>query len=108
MHTHKINIALLVETWRLGSVDLKAGLQEEFLMLHHGLAAKNCNRGQLGVAIVLDTDTQHAFEQAGSWKKAYGNRILTARLRTKDAKGKPLQLFVVVGYTPTFQNTHEE
>jgi len=92
----------------LGSEDLKAGLQEEFLMLHHGLAAKTCNRGQLGVAIVLDTDAQHAFEQAGSWKKAYGNRILAAHLRTKDAKGKPLQLFVVMGYTPTFQHTQEE
>ena len=83
-------------------------MQGEFLMLHHGLAAKTCNRGQLGVAIVLDTDAQHAFEQAGSWKKAYGNRILAAHLRTKDAKDKPLRLFVVVGYAPTFQHTQEE
>jgi len=45
MHTHKINIALLAETWRLGSEDLQAGLQGKFLMLHHGLAAKTCNRG---------------------------------------------------------------
>ena len=44
MHTHKINIALLAETWRLGSEDLQAGLQGKFLMLHHGLAAKTCNR----------------------------------------------------------------
>jgi len=108
MHTQKINIALLAGSWRLSSEDLKAGLRGEFLMLHHGLAAKTCNRGQLGVAIVLNTDAQHAFEQAGSWKKAYGDRILAARLRTKDAKGKPLRLFVVVGYAPTFQHTQEE
>ena len=57
---------------------------------------------------MLDTDVQHVFEQADSWKKAYGNRILAARLRTKDAKGKPLRLFVVVGYAPTFQHTQEE
>ena len=108
MHTRKINIALAAETWRLGSEDLKAGMQGEFLMLHHGLSAKIWNRGQLVVGIVLDTDAQHAFEQAGSWKKAYGNRILAARLRTKDAKGKPLRLFVVVGYAPTFRHTQEE
>ena len=46
---------------------------------------------------MLDTDAQHAFEQAGSWKKAKGKRILAARLRTKDAKGKPLRLFVAGG-----------
>jgi len=108
MHTHKIDISLLAETWRVGNEDLKAGLQGEFLILYHGLAANTCNRGQLGVAIVLDTDIQHAFEQAGSWKKAYGNRILAVRLRTKDMKGKPLRLFVVVGYAPTFQHTQEE
>jgi len=77
-------------------------------MLHHGQAVKTYNRGQLGVAIVFNTDAQHAFKQAGSWKKAYGNHILAARLRTKDAKGKPLRLFVVVGYAPTFQHTQEE
>jgi len=108
MHTYKINIALLAETWRLGSEDLKAGLQGEFLMKHRGLSTQTCDRGQLGVAIVLDTDVQHVFEQADSWKKAYGNRILAARLRTKDAKGKPLRLFVVVGYAPTLQHTQEE
>jgi len=76
-------------------------------MLHHGLATKTCNRGQFGVANVRDTDAQHAFEQAGSWKKVYGNRILAVRLRTKDTKGKPLRLFVLVGYAPTFQHTQE-
>ena len=57
---------------------------------------------------MLDTDAQHAFEHAGSWKKAYGNRILAARLRSKDVKGKLLRLFVKVGYAPTFQHTQEQ
>ena len=83
-------------------------MQGEFLILHHGLSAKICNRGQLGVAVMLNMDAQYTFEQAGSWKKAYGNCILAARLHTKDAKGKPLQLFVVVRYAPTFQHTQEE
>ena len=69
MHSHNIHMAMLAETWRLDSADLIGGGEGRFLMLQHGLQARDCNRGRLGVALVLGEDMQAAGE------KCLGHRL---------------------------------
>ena len=66
------------ETWTLGQDIVNSG---EFVIIHHGLKEKVCNRGYLGVAIILGTAARDAWKRAGSpAPNRLGDRILAVRL----------------------------
>jgi len=83
MHTHKINIALSTACGNveIGQQGPRGRTEGEFLMLLHGLAAKACDRGQLGVAIVLDTDAQHTWIRTHIPTHAGGARTISTKFR---------------------------
>jgi hypothetical protein len=95
----------LQETWKTGKT------QEEhrgYVILNHGPVKKLCNRGSLGVAIVLSPEARKGWEEAGARIDYFGPRIIATRLNVLDANGKTLVIFLVSAYAPVGAASKEE
>ena len=103
----EIFAAMVTETWESGNHNLEKAAQGGggegggILYLHPGLEEKDCNRGRLGVAIILGKEARKGFEKAGSQKLTYGDRIMAIRIEVEDGKRAPVRLFLVAAYAPT-------
>jgi len=62
MHTEKIDIYLVQETWMLKTWDVQIG---DIKVFHHGPETKSCARGSGGVAILLGKRATRAWHAAG-------------------------------------------
>jgi exonuclease III len=87
--------ACLQETWQESSICEN----QEHIIIRHGPDTVT-NRAGTGVAIVLSPHAKKSWEAAGSVQKAYGSRILSIKLKTRDCSGKPLDLILVCTYAP--------
>ena len=87
----------LQETWMVGNTTHE---HNNTIIINHGPPKKLCNRGSLGVAIVLGPHARKCWEKAGCQQLYYGERILATRLKIEDARGKPMTMFLVSAYAP--------
>ena len=78
----------LQETWKLGT-QTTSSLHGEFMMITNGVTIKP-PRGRIpgGVAIVLNTEGQLAWNNADNQMSRFGERILAIRLVVRDKKKK--------------------
>jgi len=98
----RVQVACLQETWIVGDEDFMIGTGERAMrVLHHGEVVRTCNRGRLGVAIVLSPEAQEAQARAGGAKLVFGKRVIAVRLQPLDERGRTTRLFVVCAYAPT-------
>ena len=78
----------LQETWKLGT-QTTSSLHGEFMMITNGVTIKP-PRGRIpgGVAIVMNTEGQLAWNKADNQMFRFGERILAIRLVVRDKKKK--------------------
>ena len=90
--------ACVQETWRTGKDTLENG---GYLLFLSGLKEMKSNRGEQGVGIALSEHGVAAWEEAGSvLHNDFGGRIIAIRLQLRDARGKPVCIFLVSAYCP--------
>ena len=90
--------ACVQETWRTGKDTLENGVCLLFLS---GLKEMKSNRGEQGVGIALSEHGVAAWKEAGSvLHNDFGGRIIAIRLQLRDARGKPVCIFLVSAYCP--------
>ena len=90
--------ACVQETWRTGKDTLENG---GCLLFLSGLKEMKSNRGEQGVGIALSEHGVAAWKEAGSvLHNDFGGRIIAIRLQLRDARGKPVCIFLVSAYCP--------
>ena len=88
--------ACVQETWRTGTDTLENG---GCLLFLSGLKEMKSNRGEQGVGIALSEHGVAAWKEAGSvLHNDFGGRIIAIRLQLRDARGKPVCIFLVSAY----------
>ena len=105
MRNDKIFALAIQETWKTGNHIATSG---GFTVLHNGLTDKVCNRGSMGVAIVLGVEASKAWRRGGNQTFRFGNRIIAVRLTLLDDKSKKVNILFASAYAPDSSKTKEE
>ena len=95
----------LQETWKLGD---ETEVNNGRIILNHGPKNKLCNRGSLGVSIVLSLPAVLAWERAASQRMTFGPRIIATRLHIEDRRGQLLKIFLASAYAPDSSAAHKQ
>ena len=64
MKEKDVQVACIQETWRVTPTGREEETIDGFLIVHHGEKARSCNRGRLGVAIILNRKARKHWKQA--------------------------------------------
>lgn len=85
------------EDWRLGKNEVE---HNGCVYIHTGPDKKLCNRGSLGVGILLSKAAVQAWTDAGNQVLRFGLRVIATRLHVTDPKGVLVIIFMVSAYAP--------
>ena len=98
------------ETWRCSSVeDPDHHVLDGCTYMGMGLKVQQCNRGQVGVGLLLSRSATSAWEAAGKKVHRISGRVIAAPLLAKDPRTqKELGLYMLSGYAPTSNATDQE
>ena len=99
--------ATLQETWLSGNDSLE---RSRYVAVCSGLepSEHGCNRGRLGVAVVLSPEAAEAWRDSGGFVVRASARAIGVRLTALDDEGRAVGLFIVSAYAPVGQAPEAE